>query len=683
MRATRRRGWLLLPLALAATAAVPPAAFGFRRAAEGDGRSRGSLPATAAARAEIARNGSAAVRSYAATLGREGIVSLDATTDTPRVVARTDGFLTAKSSKPKARIALDYLRAHLRAFGLTANDLQHAHAAQRLRLDRRHPPPLLRPIAQRHPARQPRPARQRHQERPPDQPARRPHPRPPRHHHHPHPRRLAGPRPRPPRPRRTRPRRDRDARPPRRPTQDPHARRRPGRPRPLPHRHRHPPRLADLRHEPRRQARPRDDRQRDRAVLERRSLSDSANGLAWAYYPGAPRGGTQVSRDFTGRGWLPAGATTLSGNNSHTFGDVNDDNVAQPSEEIRAQAARQLQLPVSRRSALGPPCSTLFPCSWDPSTPFSLADEPPPDRRRRSSSTSTPSTTTWRRAPIGFTEAAGNFQNVNASGQGKGGDAVQTQVDDGANTDPTTPGLPDGNHVDNANMSTPPDGTPPTMQMYLFHFPGTTLAEDPFLAGNGGDDAIIVYHEYTHGLSNRLVVDAARQLDARQPARPARWARPGATGTPSTSSSPRASPRTRRARRARHRTPTSAPASSARPHPAAWTARSATSRCARSAGRRGGYTYGDFGKIIRQPRGPRRRRDLGPDAVGPAHRARLDARPRASSPGRWSCRRPNPSFLDERNAILQADQVVNGGARPHDDLARLRAPRHGLLRRGR
>ena len=58
-------------------------------------------------------------------------------------------------------------------------------------------------------------------------------------------------------------------------------------------------------------------------------------------------------------------------------------------------------------------------------------------------------------------------------------------------------------------MSTPPDGIPPRMQMFLFHEPGTAFPdEDPFLAGNCGDEADIVYHEYTHGLSNRLVVDA-------------------------------------------------------------------------------------------------------------------------------------------------------------------------------
>jgi hypothetical protein len=58
-------------------------------------------------------------------------------------------------------------------------------------------------------------------------------------------------------------------------------------------------------------------------------------------------------------------------------------------------------------------------------------------------------------------------------------------------------------------MATPPDGMQPRMQMFLFHEPGTVFPdEDPFLAGNSGDEADVVYHEYTHGLSNRLVVDA-------------------------------------------------------------------------------------------------------------------------------------------------------------------------------
>ena len=59
-------------------------------------------------------------------------------------------------------------------------------------------------------------------------------------------------------------------------------------------------------------------------------------------------------------------------------------------------------------------------------------------------------------------------------------------------------------------MNTPPDGIPPRMQMYLFNDPLTEFfgGNDPFIQANGGDEASVVYHEYTHGLSNRLVVDA-------------------------------------------------------------------------------------------------------------------------------------------------------------------------------
>ena len=48
-------------------------------------------------------------------------------------------------------------------------------------------------------------------------------------------------------------------------------------------------------------------------------------------------------------------------------------------------------------------------------------------------------------------------------------------------------------------MDTPPDGTSPTMAMFLFY------NNNNFRDINGGDDAAIVYHEYTHGLSSRLI----------------------------------------------------------------------------------------------------------------------------------------------------------------------------------
>ncbi len=85
---------------------------------------------------------------------------------------------------------------------------------------------------------------------------------------------------------------------------------------------------------------------------------------------------------------------------------------------------------------------------------------------------------------LGFTESAGNFQNNNFGRGGIGSDAVQADAQDGGGTN-------------NANFSTPPDGSPGRMQMYVFTGP------DPDI--DGDFDSEIVIHEYVHGLSNRLV----------------------------------------------------------------------------------------------------------------------------------------------------------------------------------
>lgn len=85
---------------------------------------------------------------------------------------------------------------------------------------------------------------------------------------------------------------------------------------------------------------------------------------------------------------------------------------------------------------------------------------------------------------LGFTEAAGNFQNLNFGKGGLGNDAVQADAQDGSGTN-------------NANFSSPPDGLPGRMQMYVFT--GPTPKRD------GDLDAEVILHEYTHGLSSRLV----------------------------------------------------------------------------------------------------------------------------------------------------------------------------------
>ncbi len=97
-------------------------------------------------------------------------------------------------------------------------------------------------------------------------------------------------------------------------------------------------------------------------------------------------------------------------------------------------------------------------------------------------------------APIGFDEASGNFQRTNAGGQGLGGDYIRAEADDGVTKSPT----PTFNKAD-TDMATPPDGQSPRLQVSLW----TTFDV------NGSDDASVVYHEYGHGLSNRLVVTAS------------------------------------------------------------------------------------------------------------------------------------------------------------------------------
>jgi len=87
----------------------------------------------------------------------------------------------------------------------------------------------------------------------------------------------------------------------------------------------------------------------------------------------------------------------------------------------------------------------------------------------------------------GFTESARNFQTNNFGLGGAQADEVQVDAQDGSGTN-------------NANFATPPDGSKPRMQMFLFSIvSGTTLRQD------GDFDPGVIYHENSHGLSNRLV----------------------------------------------------------------------------------------------------------------------------------------------------------------------------------
>jgi Fungalysin metallopeptidase (M36)/Peptidase propeptide and YPEB domain/Fungalysin/Thermolysin Propeptide Motif len=116
----------------------------------------------------------------------------------------------------------------------------------------------------------------------------------------------------------------------------------------------------------------------------------------------------------------------------------------------------------------------------------------------------------------GFNEAAGNFQATNYTKLGEGADEVQAEAQDGSG-------------ALNANFSTPVDGTPGRMQMYLWVDAFDTLnltPEDVVREYNGqirdGDlDGGVIAHEYGHGVSNRMVggpsnVECLRTHDERE-----------------------------------------------------------------------------------------------------------------------------------------------------------------------
>jgi hypothetical protein len=85
---------------------------------------------------------------------------------------------------------------------------------------------------------------------------------------------------------------------------------------------------------------------------------------------------------------------------------------------------------------------------------------------------------------LGFTESAGNFQTDNFGRGGLGNDAIQADAQDGTN-------------VNNASFTWKPDGQSGRVEFYPFT--GPTPDRDSDL------DAEIILHEYTHGLSGRLV----------------------------------------------------------------------------------------------------------------------------------------------------------------------------------
>jgi len=96
---------------------------------------------------------------------------------------------------------------------------------------------------------------------------------------------------------------------------------------------------------------------------------------------------------------------------------------------------------------------------------------------------------------LGFTESARNFQTNNYGRGGTGNDSVRAEAQDGSGTN-------------NANFATPPDGQRPRMQQYLFTAPNPDR--------DSSMDGDVVFHEYGHGISNRLIGNGSTALQGTQ-----------------------------------------------------------------------------------------------------------------------------------------------------------------------
>jgi subtilisin-like proprotein convertase family protein len=210
----------------------------------------------------------------------------------------------------------------------------------------------------------------------------------------------------------------------------------------------------------------------DGKILANHSLVNTFQGRVFTASPGShPTMDTREVKSFNGdpvaspSGWVGTGRTTV-GNNAVACTDLNANNSCAGTNETQpvADMTDSFDFPFSPAmdSAGFKPASVT--------SAFYLVN----DYHDRTYN-------------LGFTEAAGNFQTNNLGRGGLANDEVQVDAQDGSGTN-------------NANFATPPDGSKPRMQMFLFNIvSGTTLRQD------GDFDPTVIYHENTHGVSNRLV----------------------------------------------------------------------------------------------------------------------------------------------------------------------------------
>ncbi len=182
--------------------------------------------------------------------------------------------------------------------------------------------------------------------------------------------------------------------------------------------------------------------------------------------PPIPEKLIEIESMLPGRPWLAPNATTTRGNNCIAFADLRSPDGPSPGDvDGKVTAVR------------------TFGAKYDHTKPATAA------ANLQNSIVGMFFHVNWlhdRWYEAGFDEASGNAQQDNFGLGGIGGDPILAEGNDFS-----------GN--DNANMSTPPDGSSPRMRMYRFDGP------NPLPSRTSNHEALITFHEMGHYITNRLV----------------------------------------------------------------------------------------------------------------------------------------------------------------------------------
>jgi extracellular elastinolytic metalloproteinase len=356
-------------------------------------------------------------------------------------------------------------------------------------------------------------------------------------------------------------------------------------------------------------------------------LSDIA-GTAYRNYPGAQHGGAAESVELDG--WLrtPDPSDLSQGTQAAVSADLDGDGELDPGEEIRRKADGSFAY--ARVSWPGPFCP-LVGCSWEPLLAFSQ------EVNKEHFGT---------QLFVSIHRFADHLAQSPIAFPGFGTTPISARVLVGA--DGRDGGIP----VNNASMFTPPAPRTPEMRMHLFKDTG-----QGYISGHASDDASIVHHEHAHGMLARLVSDAQgwgalnlRQSKALDEGLADVYALDYLVGEGLIEDT--AIPGEVRM------APFLDPKGAARTQPIDCPVGATTNRC------KGGYTYADLGRVHRD--GPEEHADgeVIAQALWDL-RTRLDDTERFRLLLTAALRMvpAEPTFLDLRNAILLADTATGGTSR--------------------